>query len=67
MHKFKGLEIPPLGVVLEHEDFSLLQAKDCGVRLCMATECRDCLFDGKHLKEYIMWYNEQREANNNEG
>lgn len=67
MIKFKGLEIPPLGVVEEVESFSLLQARDCGVRLCADTECKDCLFDGRHLEEYTMWYNEQRGGNHNEG
>ena len=66
MNRFAGLEIPPLGVVEEVESFFLLQAKDCGIRLCENTECEDCLFDGKHLKEYTMWYNEQREDNHNE-
>ncbi len=64
MYKFMGLEIPLPGVVEEAESFFLLQASDCGIRLCMDTECKDCLFDGRHLKEYTIWYNEKQEANN---
>lgn len=64
MNRFAGLGIPPSGTTdqFQTEDYSLLQAQDCGRRLCADTDCKNCLFDSKHLAEFTLWYNEQREA-----